>query len=103
MEILVITYSFLAFILVVLIASPRGMRNDKKQSRIDKIKETSGMPAFQELQLSFYERFISKGVKFVSEKLGRFAPKKKNADKNNKTSNKISCMASPDSKISSPL
>lgn len=82
MEILVITYSFLAFILVVLIASPRGMRNDKKQSRIDKIKETSGMPAFQELQLSFYERFIGKGVKLVSEKLGRFAPKKKNADKN---------------------
>lgn len=82
MEILVITYSFLAFIIVVLIASPRGMRNDKKQSRIDKIKETSGMPAFQELQLSFYERFIGKGVKFVSEKLGRFVPKKKNADKN---------------------
>lgn len=81
MEFLVIAYSFLAFILFVLIASPIGMRNDKKQSRIDKINDSAGQPAFQELQLSFYDRFIAKGVKKVSEKLGRFAPKKKNANK----------------------
>lgn len=81
MEILVITYSFLAFILVVLIASPWGRKNDKKQSRIDKINNTVTQPVFQELQLSFYDRFLGKGVKKVSEKLSRFAPKKKNANK----------------------
>ncbi len=81
MEILVITYSFLAFILVVLIASPWGRKNDKKQSRIDKINNTVAQPVFQELQLSFYDRFLGKGVKKVSEKLSRFAPKKKNANK----------------------
>lgn len=82
MEFLVIAYSFLAFILVVLIASPHGMQNDKKQSRIDKINNAVGQPAFQELQLSFYERFLGKGIKKISEKLSRFAPKKKNANKN---------------------
>ncbi len=82
MEFLVIAYSFLAFILVVIIASHRGMQNDKKQSRIDKINNTVGQPAFQELQLSFYERFLGKGIKKISEKLSRFAPKKKNANKN---------------------
>ncbi len=81
MEILVITYSFLAFILVVLIASPWGRKNDKKQSRIDKINNTVTQPVFQELQLSFYDRFLGKGVKKVSEKLSRFAPKKKNVNK----------------------
>ncbi len=81
LEILVITYSFLAFILVVLIASPWGRKNDKKQSRIDKINNTVTQPVFQELQLSFYDRFLGKGVKKVSEKLSRFAPKKKNANK----------------------
>lgn len=81
MEILVITYSFLAFIFVVLIASPWGRKNDKKQSRIDKINNTVTQPVFQELQLSFYDRFLGKGVKKVSEKLSRFAPKKKNANK----------------------
>lgn len=82
MEFLVIAYSFLAFILVVLIASPKGMQNDKKQSRIDRINNTVGQPVYQELQLSFYERFLGKGIKKVSEKLSRFAPKKKNANKN---------------------
>lgn len=82
MEFLVIAYSFLAFILVVLIASPKGMQNDKKQSRIDKINNTVGQPVYQELQLSFYERFLGKGIKKISEKLSRFAPKKKNANKN---------------------
>ncbi len=80
MEFLVIAYSFLAFILVVLIASPWGKRADKKQNRIDKINNSVGQPAFQELELSFYDRFIAKGVKSVSEKLGRFAPKKKKAN-----------------------
>lgn len=82
MEFLVIAYSFLAFILFVLIASPWGKKIDNKQSRIDKINNSVGQPAFQELQLSFYDRFISKRVKSVSEKLGRFAPKKKNTNKN---------------------
>lgn len=81
LEILVITYSFLAFILVVLIASPWGQKNDKKQSRIDKINNTVAQPVFQELQLSFYDRFLGKGVKKISEKLSRFAPKKKSANK----------------------
>lgn len=81
MEFLVIAYSFLAFIIVVLIASPIGRRNDKKQSRIDKINNSVGQPVFQELQLSFYDRFLGKGIRKVSEKLSRFAPKKKNANK----------------------
>lgn len=81
MEFLVIAYSFLAFVIVVLIASPWGRRNDRKQSRIDKINNSVGQPVFQELQLSFYDRFLGKGIKKVSEKLSRFAPKKKNANK----------------------
>lgn len=81
MEFLVIAYSFLAFILVVLIASPIGARNDKMKSRIDKINSSIGQPAFREMELSFYDRFIAKGVRAVSEKLGKFAPKKKNANK----------------------
>ncbi len=81
MEILVITYSFLAFILAVIIATPIGKRLDRKQSRIDKINNSVPQPVFQELQLSFYERFIGKGIKAVSEKLGKFAPKKKKANK----------------------
>ena len=81
MEFLVIAYSFLAFIIVVLIATPFGRKEDNKQSRIDKINNSTGQPLFQELQLSFYERFLGKGIKAVSEKLGKFAPKKKNANK----------------------
>ena len=80
MEFLVISYSFLAFILFVLIASPRGIANDNKQNRIDKINNSVGQPVFRELQLSFYDRFFAKGIKAVSEKLGRFAPKKKKAN-----------------------
>lgn len=81
MEFLVIAYSFLAFVVVVLIASPMGRRNDRKRSRIDKINNSVGQPVFQELQLSFYDRFLGKGIKKASEKLSRFAPKKKNANK----------------------
>ncbi|MBQ4627356.1 MAG: type II secretion system F family protein [Clostridia bacterium] len=81
MEFLVIAYSFLAFIAVVLIASPWGRKNDQKQSRIDKINNSVGQPVFQELQLSFYDRVLGKSIKKVSEKLSRFAPKKKNANK----------------------
>ena len=62
MEFLVIAYSFLAFILVVIIASPWGARSDKKQSRIDKINNSVGQPVFQELQLSFYDRFLGKSI-----------------------------------------
>ncbi len=81
MEFLVIAYSFLAFFAVVLIASPLGMRSDKKQSRIDRIKDNIGQQMFEELQLPFYDRFIGKGIKSVSEKLSKFTPKKKNANK----------------------
>lgn len=81
MEILVITYSFLAFILAVIIATPLGKRIDRKQSRIDRINSSVPQPVFQELQLSFYERFVGKGIKAISEKLGRFAPKKKKQNK----------------------
>lgn len=81
LELLVITYSFLAFILVILIASPWGRKNDRKQGRIDKINNSVAQPVFQELQLSFYDRFLGKGIKKISEKLSRFAPKKKNANK----------------------
>lgn len=81
MEILVISYSFLAFIIAVIIATPLGKRIDKKQSRIDRINNSVPQPVFQELQLSFYERFIGKGIKAVSEKLSRFAPKKKKTNK----------------------
>lgn len=81
MEFLVIAYSFLAFIAVVLIAAPLGVRNDRKQSRIDKINNSVGQPVFQELQLSFYDRVLGKSIKKISEKLSRFAPKKKNSNK----------------------
>ncbi len=82
MEFLVIAYSFLAFVGFVLLATPWGKKMDNKQSRIEKISNTAGMPAFEELQLPLYERIFGKGIKFVSEKLSKFAPKKKNANKN---------------------
>ena len=81
MEFLVIAYSLLAFILVVLIASPMGKKMDRKQSRIDRINNSAGQPIFKELELSFYDRFIGKGIKKLSERLGKFLPKKKNANK----------------------
>lgn len=82
MEFLVIAYSFLAFVGFVLLASPWGKKMDSKQSRIEKISNTAGMPAFEQLQLPLYERLFGKGIKFISEKLNKFAPKKKNANKN---------------------
>lgn len=82
MEFLVIAYSFLAFIGFVLLASPWGKKIDSKQSRLEKISNTAGMPAFEELQLPLFERVFGKGIKAVSEKLSKFAPKKKNANKN---------------------
>lgn len=81
MEFLVIAYSFLAFILVVLIATPHGKAIDKKQNRIDKINNSVGNPNYRGLEQSFYDRFFAKGLKRVSEKLSRFAPKKKSANK----------------------
>ena len=82
MEFLVIAYSFLAFIGFIVIASPWGRKMDSKQSRIEKISNTAGMPAFEELQLPFFERVFGKGIKTVSEKLSKFMPKKKNVNKN---------------------
>lgn len=81
MEFLVIAYSFLAFILVVLLASPTGQRMDKKQRRIERINNSVGQPVYKELELSFYERFLGKGIKSLSEKLGKLLPQKKNANK----------------------
>lgn len=82
MEFLVIAYSFLAFVGFVLLATPWGKKMDNKQSRIEKISNTAGMPAFEELQRPLYERMFGKVIKFASEKLSKFAPKKKNANKN---------------------
>ena len=82
MEFLVIAYSFLAFVGFVLLATPWGKKMDNKQSRIEKISNTAGMPAFEQLQLPLYERLFGKGIKFISEKLSKFAPKKKSANKN---------------------
>ena len=81
MEFLVIAYSFLAFILIVLLASPAGQRMDKKQKRIERINNSVGQPVYKELELSFYERFLGKGIKGVSAKISKFLPQKKNANK----------------------
>ena len=83
MEFLVIAYSFLAFILIVLLASPAGQRMDKKQKRIERINNSVGQPIYKELELSFYERFLGKGIKGVSAKISKFLPQKKNANKTN--------------------
>ena len=81
MEFLVIAYSFLAFILIVLLASPAGQRMDKKQKRIERINNSVGQPIYKELELSFYERFLGKGIKGISAKISKFLPQKKNANK----------------------
>ena len=81
MEFLVIAYSFLAFIAVVLLASPTGQKMDKKQRRIERINNSVGQPIYKELELSFYERFLGKGIKSLSEKVGKLLPQKKNANK----------------------
>lgn len=81
LEFLVIAYSFLAFILVVLLASPTGQKMDKKQKRIDRINNSVGQPVFKELELSFYDRFLGKGIKSISAKFGKLLPQKKNANK----------------------
>lgn len=81
MEFLVIAYSFLAFILIVLLASPAGQRMDKKQKRIERINNSVGQPVYKELELSFYERFLGKGIKGISAKISKFLPQKKNANK----------------------
>ena len=81
MEFLVIAYSFLAFILIVLLASPAGQRMDRKQKRIERINNSVGQPVYKELELSFYERFLGKGIKGISAKISKFLPQKKNANK----------------------
>ncbi len=81
MEFLVIAYSFLAFIAVVLVASPAGQSMDKKQKRIERINNSVGQPVYKELELSFYERFLGKGIKGLSSKISKFLPQKKNANK----------------------
>jgi len=65
----------------VLLASPTGQRMDKKQRRIERINNSVGQPVYKELELSFYERFLGKGIKSLSEKLGKLLPQKKNANK----------------------
>ena len=81
MELLVIAYSLLAFIAVVVIASPWGQQEDQRQKRIEKITNSVESPAFEELQLSFYDRFIGKAIKKFSAKMEKAMPKKKKKDK----------------------
>ena len=76
MEFLVIAYSFLAFILVVLLASPAGQRMDKKRSRIDRINNSVGQPIFKELELPFYERILGKGITFPPNSASSFLKRK---------------------------
>lgn len=77
MEILVIACSVFAFFLTIIIATPIGKKIDRKKNRIDRINNSVAQPVYEELELSFYDRFIGKGIKKLSEKLGRFAPKRK--------------------------
>ena len=70
MEFLVIAYSFLAFILVVLLASPTGQRMDKKQRRIERINNSVGQPYIKSLSFRFMKDFwarVSKAFRKNSE------------------------------------
>ncbi len=80
MEILVISCSVFAFFLTIIIAAPLGKKIDRKKNRIDKINNSVPQTVYEELELSFYDRFVKKGIKKISEKLSRFAPRRKKAN-----------------------
>lgn len=84
MELLVILYSILAFVLFLAVFGPAGKKMDQKQKRIDLITGTSEMPAYEELQVSFFERFFGKWMKKLAVRLSKIMPKKKKNDKSKK-------------------
>ena len=84
MELLVITYALLAFILFVLIAAPFGKRSDDKIRRMAKISGEKKNPAFDELQTSLFSRLFGKKLKSASRKFNRLIPKKKSSEQSKK-------------------
>ena len=58
MEILVILYSILAFFVSLSILGVFGQQQDIKQRRIEYIDGINKMPVFEDLDKSFFERFI---------------------------------------------
>lgn len=76
MEILVILYSILAFFVAVSVLSYFGSNQDLKQKRIEYIDGTSKLPVFEDLDKSFYERFIAPLIKKISTKLPKVNLKK---------------------------
>lgn len=76
MEILVILYSILAFFVAVSVLSYFGSNQDLKQKRIEYIDGTSKLPVFEDLDKSFYERFIAPLIKKIRTKLPKVNLKK---------------------------
>lgn len=85
MEFAVIAYSLLAFILVVLIAGPWGIKAEEKQRRLNMIGDSPKNAAFLELNRSFYDRFLGKYKKKFSKTLEKMMPKQRNEKKTKQT------------------
>ena len=84
MELLVIAYTLLAFILFVLIASPIGRTADERSRRISGITGEKKNPAFEELQTSLFSRLFGKAAKKFSALAERLMPKNKSGEQSKK-------------------
>ena len=80
MEILVILYSILAFFVSLSILGVFGQQQDIKQRRIEYIDGINKMPVFEELDKSFFERFIAPRLKNLRNKMPKISVGKNQGD-----------------------
>lgn len=89
MNFLVISYALLAFVLVSVILSPIGFKDDERDKRIKKIRNVDEKAAFGELNQSFFQRFISPAVGKLKKVAAKAMPKKKNRNTKDNKSEKV--------------
>lgn len=80
MEILVILYSILAFFVSLSILGVFGQQQDIKQRRIEYIDGINKMPVFEDLDKSFFERFIAPRLKNLRNKMPKISVGKNQGD-----------------------
>lgn len=82
MEFLVIMSAICGFFVVCLLLSPLGRKWDEKQKRLHTITSEEHPLTYEELEMSFYRRFIFPRIHSISKVIARIGSK--NKAKNNK-------------------
>lgn len=78
MILLVLTSSVFAFSLFCIIFGIFGMRSDHKSKRLGYIQNNRMNEIYEELELSFYKRFIYPKLVLMSKAIAKISPKNKN-------------------------